>query len=204
MRRREFIALLGGAAAWPVAAGAQQGERVRRIGVLMNVPADDPEGQARIAAFHQGQWGWTLGRNARIDIRIGMQSLGPLLTVLGVKLIMVENLDALRRFAPRLTKRNAASVRYASGRTRKKRPKLGPKWGKLMAARRVLSQSPSERSRIAHLAAVSRWIKWRDIKEATRASAKPKPKPKAMTRQAREARLALDRKPNGGAYSNQP
>jgi hypothetical protein len=125
---------------------------------------------------------------------------GPLLTVLGVKLIMVENLDALRRFAPRLTKRNAASVRYASGRTRKKRPKLGPEWGKVMAARRVLSQSPSERSRIARLAAVSRWIKWRDIKEATRASAKPK----AMTRQAREARLALDRKPNGGAYSNQP
>ena len=201
MRRREFIALLGGAAAWPVAAGAQQGERVRRIGVLMNVPADDPEGQARIAAFHQGlqEWGWTLGRNARIDIRIGMQSLGPLLTVLGVKLIMVENLDALRRFAPRLTKRNAASVRYASGRTRKKRPKLGPKWGKLMAARRVLSQSPRQRSQIARRAAV---IRWKDVRETVRAAAKPKPK--AMTRQAREARLALDRKPNGGAYSNQP
>ena len=74
MRRRAFITLLGGAAAaWPLAARTQQGERVRRIGVLMNVAVDDPEGQARIAAFHQGlqEWGWTLGRNARIDARWG-------------------------------------------------------------------------------------------------------------------------------------
>jgi putative ABC transport system substrate-binding protein len=71
VRRRKFISLLGGAAAWPIAARAQQGERMRRIGVLMNLAADDPEGQARIAAFHQGlqEWGWTLGRNARIDVR---------------------------------------------------------------------------------------------------------------------------------------
>jgi putative ABC transport system substrate-binding protein len=71
MKRREFMALLGGAAAWPLAARAQQGERIRRIGVLMNLAADDPEGQVRIAAFHQGlqEWGWTLGRNARIDVR---------------------------------------------------------------------------------------------------------------------------------------
>ena len=75
MKRREFIALLGGAtAAWPLAARAQQpGERIRRIGVLTNTTADDPEGQARIAAFHQGlqEWGWTLGRNTRIDVRWG-------------------------------------------------------------------------------------------------------------------------------------
>ena len=75
MRRREFITLLGSAAAaWPLAARAQQpGERVRRIGVLMNTTADDPEGQARIAAFHQGlqEWGQTLGRNTRIDVRWG-------------------------------------------------------------------------------------------------------------------------------------
>jgi len=51
MRRREFVSLFGGAAAWPLAARAQQREPMRRIGVLMNMPADDPEGQARVAAF---------------------------------------------------------------------------------------------------------------------------------------------------------
>jgi len=74
VKRRTFITLLGGAAvAWPLAARAQETQRVRRIGVLMNTSADDPEGQARIAAFHQGlqEWGWTLGRNARIDVRWG-------------------------------------------------------------------------------------------------------------------------------------
>ena len=74
MKRREFITLLGGtAAAWPLAARAQQPERMRRIGVLMNTAAEDPEGQARIAAFHQGlqEHGWTLGQNARIDVRWG-------------------------------------------------------------------------------------------------------------------------------------
>ena len=74
MRRREFITLLGGAAAaWPLAARAQQGERVRRIGVLMTTAADDPEAQARIAAFLQGlqQLGWADGRNVRIDTRWG-------------------------------------------------------------------------------------------------------------------------------------
>jgi putative ABC transport system substrate-binding protein len=70
-RRRQFITLLGGAAAWPLAAGAQQTERMRRIGVLMNLAADDSEGQARIMAFVRGlqQSGWTNGHNARIDIR---------------------------------------------------------------------------------------------------------------------------------------
>src|SRR5262249_35026957 len=73
-RRREFITLLGGAVVtWPLAARAQQRERVRRIGVLMNLAADDPEGQARLAAFLQGlqEAGWTVGRNAQIDIRWG-------------------------------------------------------------------------------------------------------------------------------------
>ena len=72
MRRREFITLLGGAAAsWPLAARAQQGERMRRIGVLSALAADDPEDQARIAAFLQGlqELGWTDGRNVRIDYR---------------------------------------------------------------------------------------------------------------------------------------
>jgi putative ABC transport system substrate-binding protein len=69
--RREFVTLLGGAAAWPLAAHAQQPERMRRIGVLIPYAADDPEGQARIAAFLQGlqQLGWTEGRNVRIDYR---------------------------------------------------------------------------------------------------------------------------------------
>jgi putative ABC transport system substrate-binding protein len=74
MRRREFMALLGGAAAaWPLAARAQQPERMKRIGVLMNSVADDSEGKVRIAAFLQGlqQLGWTDGPNVRIDIRWG-------------------------------------------------------------------------------------------------------------------------------------
>ena len=75
MRRRGFITLLGAAAVWPVALRAQQqGERVRRIGILMNLAADDPEGQARVAAFLQGlqEADWVVGRNAQIDIRWGM------------------------------------------------------------------------------------------------------------------------------------
>jgi len=74
MRRREFISLLGGAAAaWPLATRAQQPDRVRRIGVLMNLASDDAIGQARIAAFLQGlqQLGWTDGRNVRIETRWG-------------------------------------------------------------------------------------------------------------------------------------
>src|SRR5262249_28239151 len=70
-RRREFIALLGGAAAWPLAARAQQPDRMRRIGVLMNLASDDVEGQQRLAAFLEGlqEAGWEVGRNVRIDIR---------------------------------------------------------------------------------------------------------------------------------------
>jgi ABC-type uncharacterized transport system substrate-binding protein len=69
--RREFIALLGGATAWPLAARAQQGERIRRIGVLHSLAAGDTEGQARLTAFVQGlqELGWTDGRNVRIDYR---------------------------------------------------------------------------------------------------------------------------------------
>jgi len=72
MRRREFITLLGGAvAAWPLAARAQQSERMRRIGVLMAATADDPEYQPRIRAFQQGlaALGWIDGRNVQVDTR---------------------------------------------------------------------------------------------------------------------------------------
>jgi putative ABC transport system substrate-binding protein len=74
MRRREFITGIGSAAAWPMVASAQQGEWVRRIGVLMSQPADNPEAQARFAAFLQAlqQLGWTEGRNIRITARWGL------------------------------------------------------------------------------------------------------------------------------------
>jgi ABC-type uncharacterized transport system substrate-binding protein len=74
MRRRTFIALLGGAAAaWPLTARAQQAERMRRIGVLTPLAAEDPEHKARLAAFAQElqQLGWAVGRNVRIDTRAG-------------------------------------------------------------------------------------------------------------------------------------
>ena len=88
LKRREFISLLGGvAAAWPRAARAQQAGGVRRIGVLMNLASEDAEGQARLAAFHQGlqQLGWTVGRNVQIDYRWG-----------------AGNADRIRKFAAEL------------------------------------------------------------------------------------------------------
>src|SRR4029450_8536561 len=88
MRRREFITLLGGAAAaWPLAVRAQQPERVRRVGLLNILGPDDPEAQARRAVFEQTleQLGWTVGRDLKIDIR----QVG-------------SDLDSLRRYAAEL------------------------------------------------------------------------------------------------------
>jgi putative ABC transport system substrate-binding protein len=70
MRRREFITLIGGVAAWPLAARAQQPERMRHIAILM-LTADDADGQARITALREGleNLGWTEGRNLRVDTR---------------------------------------------------------------------------------------------------------------------------------------
>jgi putative tryptophan/tyrosine transport system substrate-binding protein len=87
MKRREFITLLGSAAAWPTAARAQQGERKRRVGVLLPAAADDSEFQARVGAFLQGleQLGWSIGRNVRIEYRWG-----------------AGNADATRRYAAEL------------------------------------------------------------------------------------------------------
>jgi putative ABC transport system substrate-binding protein len=71
MRRREFITFVGGAVTWPLATHAQQGERMRRIGVLMPWDENDPEGKLRYSAFTQGlvDLGWTDGRNVRMDLR---------------------------------------------------------------------------------------------------------------------------------------
>src|SRR5215472_9036499 len=77
MKRREFILLLGGAAAWPLATRAQQTERMRRIGALMSLAADDPDASVRVGAFSQGlaELGWTIGRNVRVDYRWGAGDL---------------------------------------------------------------------------------------------------------------------------------
>jgi putative ABC transport system substrate-binding protein len=71
MRRRELLGLLGGVAAWPLSGHAQQGERLRRVGVLLTYAEGDAEGQARLAAFHSGmrKLGWVEGRNVRYDLR---------------------------------------------------------------------------------------------------------------------------------------
>ena len=73
MKRRDFVTLLGGAGAWPLAARAQQGDRMRRIGVLMGGDENDPESKRRFSAFTQAlaELGWTDGRNMRIDLRWG-------------------------------------------------------------------------------------------------------------------------------------
>ena len=103
MRRRNFIALLGSAAVvWPLPARAQQGERVRRIGGLMNLAADDPEAQARLAVFHQGlqEAGWSVGRNLQIDIRWG-----------------AGDADRFRRYAPELVALAPDVILATSGTT---------------------------------------------------------------------------------------
>ena len=71
MKRREFITLLGGAAAWPLAARAQQGDRVRRIGVPLSGDENDPVTKANVSAFTQAlaELGWIDGSNLRIDLR---------------------------------------------------------------------------------------------------------------------------------------
>jgi putative ABC transport system substrate-binding protein len=100
MKRREFITLLGGTAAWPLAAGAQQTDRIRRIGVLMSVPENDPEAQAWLGRFSEGlqQLGWTAGRNIRLDYRWAAsfdaesrQRVGKELVALQPELILTQN-----------------------------------------------------------------------------------------------------------------
>jgi putative ABC transport system substrate-binding protein len=102
VRRREFIAHLGGAVAWPLAARAQQSQRMRRIGMLAGLAEDDPEAQARVAAFVQGldQLGWIRGRNIEIDIRsaaadvASMKRLATELVALQPDLILTQSTPA--------------------------------------------------------------------------------------------------------------
>ena len=74
MKRREFITLLGGAAAWPLAARAQQPAHVKRVGILMGALENNPEVQARLAAFREGfeKLGWAEGRNIHIEYRFAL------------------------------------------------------------------------------------------------------------------------------------
>jgi putative tryptophan/tyrosine transport system substrate-binding protein len=101
MRRREFITFLGGAAvAWPLAVRAQQGERMRRIGVLVSAVEGDPRGLEYVTAFAQGlaELGWTVGRNVRIEYRWG-----------------AGDLDRFRRYAAELVALSPDVVLAASG-----------------------------------------------------------------------------------------
>ena len=95
MKRREFITLIGGAAAWPLAARAQQRERMRRIGVLLSAVEGDPTGLEYVTAFAQGlaELGWTVGRNVRIEYRWGA---GDLPVQLAVKVEFVVNLKTAK------------------------------------------------------------------------------------------------------------
>jgi putative ABC transport system substrate-binding protein len=103
MRRREFIKVIAGSAAWPLAARAQQAQRMRRIGALMALPANDAEGQARVAAFLQGlqDLGWSVGRNVTVDIRWSTGNSGDTrkyameLVALGPDVILAYSTDAV-------------------------------------------------------------------------------------------------------------
>jgi putative ABC transport system substrate-binding protein len=80
LKRREFIAALGGAVAWPIAARGQQLKPLRRVGVLMHTSAGEPETEARLAAFLQGlqEAGWSVGRNVQVETRWSTGDLGRL------------------------------------------------------------------------------------------------------------------------------
>jgi putative tryptophan/tyrosine transport system substrate-binding protein len=92
LKRRDFITFVGGAAAWPVAARAQQPDRIRRIGVLVGLAEGDPEMTARFAGFRQGleKRGWSEGRNVSIDIRFAPESSADQVQVLAKELIALQ------------------------------------------------------------------------------------------------------------------
>jgi putative ABC transport system substrate-binding protein len=101
MKRREFITLLGSAAAWPLTAHAQQRERIRRVGVLVGLAENDPEIKARLVGFRQGfeKFGWSEGSNVRIDYRFApagaqVQSLARELVALQPDVILAQSTPA--------------------------------------------------------------------------------------------------------------
>src|SRR6516225_8593899 len=101
--RRDFITLLGAAAAWPLAVRAQQRERVRHIGMLVAGAADDPTIQARVATFMQGlqETGWVIGRNVQVDTRYGvdderLRTMAAELLALSPALIVASSGSAVR------------------------------------------------------------------------------------------------------------
>ena len=104
MQRREFITLLGGAAAWPLAARAQQGERMRRIGVLSNIAEDNPQMRARFGAFLQRleRLGWFQGRNFRIDTRFGAVTATQI--QVGAKELLALQLEVILANAPHVAR----------------------------------------------------------------------------------------------------
>ena len=103
MNRREFIALVGGAAAWPLTARAQQPERMRRIGVLMGLPANDPVGQSEVAGLQRGlrKLGWIVGRNVQIEYRWAGANIDRVQA-------FAKQLVALRRLALTVSRSNRA------------------------------------------------------------------------------------------------
>jgi hypothetical protein len=119
--RREFMSLLGGgAAAWPLAARAQQPERMRRIGLLLNITADDPQSQARLAAFAQGlqQLGWTIGQNVLVDYRWGggsaeaMRKHAAELVALAPDVILAHSSTALAPYPTRFYAASGGLISY--------------------------------------------------------------------------------------------
>ena len=105
MKRREFITLLVGAAAWPFAARAQQPERTRRIGVLSPLAEDDPEMTARLAGFRRGleKRGWSEGRNVRIDTRFAPDSSADQAQIQAKELIALQPDVILAQATPLVT-----------------------------------------------------------------------------------------------------
>jgi putative ABC transport system substrate-binding protein len=114
IRRREFIAGLGGAAAWPLAARAQQGNRVRRIGILLTGDENDPVWNARLSAFTQAltRLGWTDGRNVRMDLRWGRGDINRI-RALAQELVGLQRNRSDRR-GPRLSLRTRATLSPAA------------------------------------------------------------------------------------------